>query len=404
MANKKIPYDVAPISRDYSTPAARRSSPSKSRLSASLFILAILIFNIVLGVVTISSIASNRASNVLNVTNNVVVNGSDVAYASGKAKLSSVCVAIDSTANYSRTHLPNYRQFFVNTTERGAGTIYKIDKTAGEAYIITCNHVVTRATNNVFVLLYDSDTPVYATVVGTSVNYDVAVLKVEDDQIKNTMCTAATVADSAFIAEGEMAIAVGNPLSAGFNVSAGVISKPLATYTTNSIEKKGIQIDTAVNSGNSGGGLFDKNGNFIGIVQAKNDASTTDNIAFAVPGNIAVTIADNLIDGRSLAYCVYGFSISASPYVKLVEGQYYKFYKVYANSVSGSDAIASGLKSGDQIVSISYRGKTKQIVSDFSLDEIKFDIVAGDRLELVVVRGTETIVLGMTITADSMST
>ena len=404
MANKKIPYDVAPIARDYSTPASRRPVASKRSFSAGIFILAVLIFNIVLGVITLSSIASNKNNNYMNITNNVVVNGADVAYATSKAKMSSVCVAVDSRGTYSRTNLPTQKQFFANTTERGSGTIYKIDKTEGVAYIITCNHVVSSARNNVFVLLYDADDPVYASVVGYSSSYDVAVLKVQDDQIKTTMCNQATLADSAFIAEGQTAIVIGNPLGAGFNATAGVISKTLTNYTTASGAKRGIQIDTPVNSGNSGGGLFDKNGNFVGVVQSKNDASSTDNIAFAVPGNLAVSIADNVMTGRNLAYASSGYTVTTETIVKLIDGQYYKMSNVYVDSVSGVDAISAGLAHGDRIISISYHGKTKDITTDFSYEEIKFDLIVGDVLEYKVVRGNNTITLTLNVTSVSTST
>ena len=404
MANKKIPYDVAPISRDYSTPSSRRHAPSKTSFSAGIFILAILIFNIVLGVITISTIASHKNSNIMNVTNNVSVSGADVAYATGKAKMSSVCVAVDSRGTYSRTNLPNKRQFFSNTTERGSGTIYKLDKTTGVAYIITCNHVVSSARNNAFVLLYDADDPVYASVVGYSSSYDVAVLEVQDDSLKTTMCTETTVADSAFIAEGQTAIAIGNPLSGGFNASTGIISKTLTSYTTSSGAKRGIQIDTPVNSGNSGGGLFDKNGNFIGVVQSKNDASTTDNIAFAVPANIAVSITNNIVEGRNLAYASIGYTVYTETIVKLIDGQYYKMSNVYVDSVLSADAISAGLAHGDKIISISYHGKTKEVISDFSYEEIKFDLIVGDVLEYRVQRGNDIITLRLNVTSVSTGT
>jgi len=404
VANKKIPYDVAPISRDYSTPASRRPSPSKTKFSASIFILAVLIFNIILGVITLTSIASNKNNSILNLTNNVVVNGSDVAYATSKAKMSSVCVCVDSHGTYSMTNLPNKKQFFSNTTERGAGTIYKIDKNAGVAYILTCNHVISSARNNVFVLLYDADNPVYASVVGYSTSYDVALLKVQDAQVTTTMCTAATAADSAFVAEGQTAIAIGNPLGAGFNATAGVISKPLVSYNTASGAKRGIQIDTPVNSGNSGGGLFDKSGNFIGIVQSKNDSSTTDNIAFAIPSNLAISIADNLLAGRNLAYAACGYTITTQTIIKLIDGEYYKLSNVYVDSVLSADAISAGLAPGDRIVFISYRGKEKEIISDFSYEEIKFDLIVGDTLEYKVVRGENIITLHLSVTSVSTST
>ena len=110
-----------------------------------------------------------------------------------------------------------------------------------------------------------------------------------------------SVFDSEMINVGESAIAIGNPEGNGFSTSLGIVSVDSeyiemtgADGVTN-VEFRVMRIDTAVNGGNSGGGLFNSKGELIGIVNAKIQSTTVENIAYAIPSNLAAAVADNII-------------------------------------------------------------------------------------------------------------
>ena len=230
------------------------------------------------------------------------------------------------------------------TTAGGAGVIYWIDKTAGDAYIITNYHVVYNAeadqpiSQDIYVLLYgyekvyDADKkPIYkipASYIGGSMQKDVAVLYVHDSELlRNSSAKATEIADSNIISIGEDAIAIGNPEGGGISVTQGIISVDSETNTMYAADDKTlvnfrvIRIDTAINHGNSGGGLFNAYGQLIGIVHARVFDSDVDSIAYAIPSNIASYITKGIIErfeanGRVGSYaatqCYMGVTVSAT--------------------------------------------------------------------------------------------
>jgi len=140
-----------------------------------------------------------------------------------------------------------------------------------------------------------------ATYVGGSMEYDLAVLRVNTSDLKkyNETAQAVTVADDYDVAEA--AIAVGNPNGENISVTEGIISvesEIVPIYSaddTQVLNFRVMRIDTAINSGNSGGGLFNDEGELIGIVNAKAVASDIDNIAYALPYDNVVKVVDNII-------------------------------------------------------------------------------------------------------------
>lgn len=230
----------------------------------------------------------------------------------------------------------------------GSGVIYDLDKATGDAYIITNYHVcfssgvnasdgiATRFTiytygsesinlNDIaYLQYYNNDCKTYADIykydenglpiidygygaidaeyVGGSEQYDIAVLKVSGSEVlKNSDCLEAQVYDSDLVTVGSSAIAVGNPGASGISVTNGIISVDSeyisVTINTDSVVLREFRIDTPVNGGNSGGGLFDNYGRLIGIVNAKTPDSTTyENMGYAIPSNIATRVADSIID------------------------------------------------------------------------------------------------------------
>ena len=150
-----------------------------------------------------------------------------------------------------------------------------------------------------------------ATYVGGSLNYDIAVLRIESNQLIKSSIEKGTVAnvnfaDSNEIRVGQTSIAIGNPEAEGISVTCGIVSVDSEYITMKAVDEQTvislrvIRTDTAVNGGNSGGGLFDDTGKLIGIVNAKVSDSSVENIAYAIPCNVAKAIAQNIIDYNKL--------------------------------------------------------------------------------------------------------
>ena len=158
---------------------------------------------------------------------------------------------------------------------------------------MTNNHVVEGATS-VTVKLYNGD-EYDAEVIGTDEMNDVALLKIDATGLQ-----AVTIGDSDQIEVGEEVIAIGNPLGElTFTMTAGVVSALDREINTDGKPINMLQTDVAINSGNSGGALFDMNGNVIGITSAKYSGSTSsgasiEGISFAIPINDALRVVYDL--------------------------------------------------------------------------------------------------------------
>ncbi|MBO5909961.1 MAG: trypsin-like peptidase domain-containing protein, partial [Clostridia bacterium] len=229
----------------------------------------------------------------------------------------------------------------------GSGVIYNLDKETGDAYILTNYHVcfnnsvmaedgiATKFTTYIYgyesidmadlyylpyynqsceeyksLFKYDANGlpiidygfgAINAEYVGGSEQYDIAVLKVTNSEIlKNSDCLAVDVYNSDMVTAGSKAIAVGNPDACGISVTEGVISVD-SEYISVQIDDDSVvirefRIDTPVNGGNSGGGLFDGFGRLIGIVNAKTPNTAIENIGYAIPSNVATRVAESIID------------------------------------------------------------------------------------------------------------
>ena len=248
--------------------------------------------------------------------------------ATNRALMSTVCVFVEYTVTSSNFWSGETKDLSIGA---GAGIIFDINKTTGDAYIMTNYHVVyntasdraDKMASKIVCFLYGSpiertkadelDANGYPVVnyneyaiecefYGGSMEYDIAVLKVTNSEvIKSSSAMAVTFADSNDIVVGNTAIAVGNPEGYGISCTKGIISvdseyiSMLAADDTTKITTRVIRIDAAINGGNSGGGLFNTKGELIGVVNSKMVDESIDNIAFAIPGNIAQRVAENIV-------------------------------------------------------------------------------------------------------------
>lgn len=397
--DRKIPYDASPISRDVPN---SRQSPVRKNYAQSLFVVSIFIFNLAISFLFISYIYNNKYNSSVTVNNQIVATDNVSAAATSKAKLSSVCIGVGSREgekSFSKTNVPTYSQLFNKTAIQGAGVIVDVDKSSGTAYILTCDHVISVYESAVFVLLYDSYQPIAATVVGRSSKYDLAVLKIENEQVKGS-CLAANIANSTYVSEGDDAIAVGNPQANGFAVTVGHVSRTSIFASTESgMAIRSIQVDTAINEGNSGGGLFDKNGDLIGIVQTKSASAKIDNVATAIHSNMAISIAKNLIEGRNLQYANLGINLKiVNVSMQYINGRDYRVDTIEIDDIDEDGDAHGCLLAGDTLVAIAYGGKTAQVINEYCLEEMKYNLKVGDVVQFTVIRGGTTKIVQVKVT------
>ena len=314
----------------------------------------------------------------------------------------------------------------------GAGIIYRINA-EGDAFIITNFHVVYNAKSttpnkicsNISVYLYGMELEDYAipaTYVGGSMNYDIAVLRVENNSILRTAylngtAKAAKIADSDKITVGQRTLAIGNPTLGGISVSSGVISVDSETINVQVAEDKSavslrvMRTDTPVNSGNSGGGFFNDKGELIGIVNAKASSSEIENIGYAIPSNVARGIADNIIDycfGKSCETVMRGIlGITIMPselYTRFdtATGHLIKMETVIVESVSNGGLGAKILQKNDVIKSITIGGKTVEVTRTYHLIDAMLDVRVGETVYFSIERGGQTLTVSTVITSDCL--
>ena len=235
-----------------------------------------------------------------------------------------------------------------NQVESGAGSGVII---SSDGYILTCAHVVSGASQ---ITVTIGDTDYTATVVGEDDTSDVAVLKIDA-----TGLTPATVGDSDSLSVGDSVLAVGNPLGElGGTVTSGIVSALnrsvtiQGTSSTNTMSL--IQMDASVSPGNSGGGLFNMNGELIGLVNAKSSSSDAEGLGFAIPINDAIQVAQDLLENGYVSGRPYmGITYIAVTDAQTAAQLNVNAYGVYVvDVVQGGPADKAGLKAGDRIVSI----------------------------------------------------
>ncbi len=159
---------------------------------------------------------------------------------------------------------------------------------SSDGFIITNNHVIENA-ESIKVSFIDGRS-VSAEIKGTDASTDIAVIKIDESNLK-----ALTLADSAQLHAGQIAIAIGNPMGLQYTVTAGVVSALGRTLRANNgrLIDDVIQTDAALNPGNSGGPLVNSHGKVIGVNTAV--IASAQGLCFAISSNLAAQIAGQLI-------------------------------------------------------------------------------------------------------------
>lgn len=257
----------------------------------------------------------------------------------------------------------------------GSGVVYSED-----GYIVTNNHVIEFA-DDITVTLHDNR-KFKATIVGTYPKSDIAVLKIDADDLQ-TM----EIANSDEAEVGEWVLAVGNPMNLTSTVTAGIISakgRDIGIIEGNDAIESFIQTDAAVNPGNSGGALVDAQGRLLGINTAiSTQTGFYQGYSFAIPINIVTKIADDIIQYGSYqrAYLGVGITELDAEYAKEL-GLKFSQGVVIESVEDGGSAQYAGLLPKDIIVA----ANGKPVKSIPELQETVGRSKAGERLDLTVVR------------------
>lgn len=311
----------------------------------------------------------------------------------------------------------------------GSGVIYQLDKEKGDALIVTNYHVVydadSRQSNGIaeeiMVYLYGgeyADLGIEATYVGGSMYYDIAVLYIRDSELlRNSDVVAVTVADSDKVQVGSTAIAIGNAEGSGIAVTSGVVSVDSEHITMTAsdgateVDYRVIRVDTAVNSGNSGGGLFDETGKLIGIVNAKTIDDGVENIGYALPSSVVVAVTDNIIDYCMNATCesvmrpILGVTVTINDSRAVYDSEtgMLSIEETVTVYTVEKGQLGSVFQEGDVLVSVKIGDREKIITRQHHLIDFMVTARVGDKVEFVVLRdGVET-TLTVTITESCLT-
>lgn len=395
----KIPYDSQPIYRQ-SNNNVKRKKPEKNAKGSkalSLFVCLLVILNVVLCGLVIN-ISKKLDANGTKNTFNISASGIDVSYVADKTRNSVVAIHSGAITNVSE-------ETFSSLSSRGSGVI--IEKGKGYCLILTCYHVVSKYPKNLWVLLSDQYTPLKAELYPTnnaySSVYDIALIKISGDAIDKSDCEPCEIADSAFVRDGDGVVAYGNPQGLGLSVSSGEISKTINIVNVSGNYHRLLKTTAPINGGNSGGGLFNSEGKLIGIVSSKVESEKIDNIAYAIPSDVAVSIAKNIIRNDRPYKAVTGLTLgilnTKIQSIIINEKIYYK-QTIVVTGVEGS-AKDAGFAKYDEIISFSY-GDSGEILmmNAYSLEDHIFncDAETNSVITFRIKRGEKELTLKLKIT------
>ena len=300
---------------------------------------------------------------------------------------------VNSTVGIRTSITTNYWGYQTQSAAAGSGFILSAD-----GYVLTNYHVVENS-DSITVSLYNGE-EYDATLVGCDQSNDIAVLKIDAEGL-----TPAVLGDSDNMNVGDQVVAIGNPLGElTFSLTTGAVSALNREVTLSSnVTMDLIQTDCAINSGNSGGALFNLYGEVIGITNAKYSSSSSgseasiDNIGFAIPMNHVKNIVKSIIETGSITKPYIGVTVTAVS----SEAQAYGLPTGAAvRSVEeDSPAAKGGLEANDSITEVN--GTT--ITSSSDLVSYVGEQAPGDELKLKVYRQGKTLDITVTIGEKTQS-
>jgi serine protease Do len=272
--------------------------------------------------------------------------------------------------------------------QRGLGSGVIVSQ---EGYILTNNHVITE-TDEINVRLFNGN-EVTAELIGTDPQTDIAVLKVDVDNIPTV-----ELGDSDDLKVGSFVLAIGSPLreSLAHTVSMGIVSARGRILNELTMYGDYIQTDAAINPGNSGGALIDVNGQLVGINSAiASRSGGNDGIGFAIPINLAERIMNDLIEDGKVSRGYLGMFIGGEVDQTMARALGLDDVRgiIVGQVEEGAPADEAGLREQDVIVSLN-----KEKIRNW--DSFRTKIASkkpGDKITLGVIRDGENISLNATL-------
>ena len=297
-----------------------------------------------------------------------------------------------------------------NTAEGGGqGTGFVVDK---EGHIVTNYHVTSDVKE--LEVHFPSGLKVYGTVIGTDLDSDLAVIKVDVDP---ALLIPLTLGDSNAIKVGQTVVAIGNPYGLSGTMTVGIVSARGRVLDSMRQTESGtyyssgdtIQTDALINPGNSGGPLLNLNGEVIGVNRAIQTAGVSitggavnTGIGFAISSNTVRRVVPSLIENGSYAYPYLGLSSYSNMSLAMIEmlnlpqstGAY------VASVVTGGPADKAGIKGGTQLTSVQGLTRGGDLIvavdgieiKDFSelMSYLVLNTSVGDEIVLTVIRSGQT--------------
>lgn len=298
---------------------------------------------------------------------------------------------VNSTVGITTSVTTNFWGFQTTSAASGSGFILTAD-----GYILTNFHVI-ESSSSISVTLYDG-TSYDAVLVGYDESNDIAVLKIDASDLSPVV-----LGDSDNLNVGDDVIAIGNPLGElTFSLTAGAVSALDREITLSSgVMMNLIQTDCAINSGNSGGALFNLYGEVIGITNAKYSSSGTeasiDNIGFAIPINHIRSIVDSIIEKGYISKPYIG--VSVGDVSEETMGYGLPAGAAVKSVVEDSPAEKAGIKVNDIITAVN----GNEITGRSELSETISSCAVGDKLTLTVYRQGETLSIDVTVGEQTKS-
>ncbi|NTZ44028.1 Do family serine endopeptidase [Altererythrobacter sp. SALINAS58] len=263
----------------------------------------------------------------------------------------------------------------------GSGFIISAD-----GFVVTNNHVVSptgRGTVEEITVTMPDGTEYPAELVGNDASSDLAVLKIQ----RGTPFPFVNFGDSSQARVGDWVIAIGNPFGLGGTVTSGIVSAVYRATNSGGAYDRYIQTDASINRGNSGGPLFDMQGNVIGINNAIfSPSGGSVGIGFAIPAEIAAPIVDRLAQGLDIERGYLGVRIqpvdddlAASLGLPRNQGE------LVQSVEPGAAAADAGIRAGDIVVSVN----GQDVTPDQTLSYLVANIEPGTRVPIVLLRDGE---------------
>ena len=248
----------------------------------------------------------------------------------------------------------------------GSGFIISAD-----GYVVTNNHVVTpqgRGTIEEITVTMPDGTEYEAELIGKDADSDLAVLKID----RGDPFPFVQFGDSANARAGDWVVAIGNPFGLGGTVTSGIISSVLRTAGAGAYDRY-IQTDAAINRGNSGGPLFDMQGNVIGINNAiLSPSGGSVGVGFAIPADTAAPIVERLRKGETIERGYLGVSIGpVTDDFAAALGLPRNRGEVVQSVVDGEAAAKAGIEAGDVVISVDGKNVTPDQTLSFLVANVK---------------------------------